>query len=199
MISACHVCGSAPVPRSRSALGAATAGSLLVRRRPRRGGRKAFVQAVSASSPRRLPGTGGPQVEGWQAAAEGWRRAESQSCPRRRRSRPRLPPSCCSDAAKAPALAPSSVSSASPTRRSAGSLKREDANRAAELERANEQGRQPQPAWLHRLGFASESERHRYYGARAPLSHEAWLDWHDVRAGRLTPAEKRTLRAAGTE
>jgi len=54
---------------------------------------------------------------------------------------------------------------------------------------------QPQPAWNRFLGFASESERSAYYEARSHLSKKDWLDWHDVRAGRLTPAEKRALRA----
>jgi len=42
--------------------------------------------------------------------------------------------------------------------------------------------------------FQSESERYAYYEARAHLSENDMLNWHDVRAGRLTPAEKRALR-----
>ena len=58
---------------------------------------------------------------------------------------------------------------------------------------------QPQSARLSLLGFASASERYAYYEGRAHLSEKDWLDWHDVRAGRLTPSEKRAIRAAGAE
>jgi hypothetical protein len=59
---------------------------------------------------------------------------------------------------------------------------------------------QPQRRWSrHAPVFQSESERYDYYQARAHLSEKDWLNWHDVRAGRLTPSEKRAIRAAGAE
>jgi hypothetical protein len=48
----------------------------------------------------------------------------------------------------------------------------------------------------HAPVFQTESERYDYYEARAHLSENDVLNWHDVRAGRLTPYEKRAIRAA---
>jgi Helix-turn-helix domain len=54
---------------------------------------------------------------------------------------------------------------------------------------------QSTPGSLRVLGFTSELERYAYYEERSLISEKHLLDWHDVRAGRLTPAEKRTLHA----
>jgi len=104
-------------------------------------------------------------------------------------------------------------------------FKREDAKRAAALEGANQRAREsptadrpgdpsgpdgerrdPSPTSTARLGVGGvpifpnspegQAERLAYYEARK-LNHlpHSLLDYNDVRAGRLTPAEKRALRA----